>query len=79
MRLLVEDAIASYSADIVGQFGLFRSELKKFVELKFNFSVLTLRCLSDILATSSTAEAQTQLLHFLEWILIYFFNLFGTE
>ena len=37
MSELVEDAVAFWCGDIVGQFWLIRNELQKFVELKFEF------------------------------------------
>ena len=37
MSELVEDAVASWCGDIVGHFWLIRSEVQKFVDLKFEF------------------------------------------
>ena len=37
MSEVVEDAIASWCGDIVGQFWLIRNERQKFVKLKFEF------------------------------------------
>ena len=49
MSELVEDAIASWCGDIVGQFWPIRNELLKFVELKFEFfSFNTFECNVDI-------------------------------
>ena len=42
MSELVEDAIASWCGDIVGHFWLIRNGVEKLVELKFEFSGLTL-------------------------------------
>ena len=57
---------------IVGHFWLIRNELQKFVKLKFEFFSFKAFYVSDVLATSHTNEAQIQLLHFLEGIVLGF-------
>ena len=55
--------------DAVTQLGIFGSSgmsSRNLSSSNLNFSVLHFRCLSDILATSCTNEAQIQLLHSLE-------------
>ena len=59
MSELVKDDIASWCGDIVENFWLVRNGVEKLVELIFIFfSFKHFRCLSDILATSCTTEAQ---------------------
>ena len=68
MSELVEDAIASWCGDIVGHFWLVRNG----VELKFEFFSFNIFDVSDILAMSCTTEAQIQLFHSLEGIVLGF-------
>ena len=72
MSELVEDAVASCCGDIGGHFVLIRNELLKFVELKFQFFSFDLFDVSDILATSYTAEAKMQLFIFLKGLALVF-------
>ena len=70
MSELVEDAIASWCGDIVGQFWLIRNELQKFDQLKFEF--LSFNTFDKLWYFGNELFKQgpiaIQLLHFLEGI-----------
>ena len=72
MSELVDDAIASWCGDIVGNFWLIRNGVEKLLKLKFEFFSFNTFDVSDISATSCTTEAQIQLLHSLEGIVLSF-------
>ena len=64
MSELVEDAVASWCANIVGHFWLIRNEFQKFAELKFEFFSFNTFDVSDILATSSVNRGPNTVIAF---------------
>ena len=75
MSELVEDAVDSWCGDIVGHFWLIRKELQTFVEVKFEFLSFNTFDVSEIFwqrVVQPTTEAQIQLLHSVDGIVLGF-------